>query len=82
MQIESGTVYEINNGSNGFFNSSKKLTVIRHSGETVQFTLGKGKGHGSMPLKHLQYLLRKNELTPLNPKRAMLSDSEEEQRLG
>ncbi|WP_096155040.1 MULTISPECIES: hypothetical protein [Bacillus] len=82
MQIESGTVFEINNGSNGFFNSSKKLTVLRHSGETVQFTLGKGKGHGSMPVKHLQYLLRKNELTPLNPKRALLNDNEEEQLLG
>jgi hypothetical protein len=79
MSIEEGTIYQISQNVKGFFNSAEALTVIRDNGVTIQFTLGDGKGHGSMPIQHLQYLLKRSELTQISHKRDLLSAESEEQ---
>ncbi|MDE3838843.1 hypothetical protein C0966_05550 [Bacillus methanolicus] len=79
MLIEEGTKYQISQGIKSFFNSAETLTVIRQNGITVQFTLGEGKGYGSMPLQHLHYLLKRNDLTQLKNKRSLLNTENEEQ---
>jgi hypothetical protein len=63
MQIEEGTKYQISQGIKGFFNSAETMTVIRNNGVTIQFQLGDNKGRGSMPIEHLNYLLKKDNLT-------------------
>jgi hypothetical protein len=63
MQIEEGTKYQISQGIKGFFNSAESMTVIRNNGVTIQFSLGDNKGRGSMPIEHLNYLLKKDNLT-------------------
>jgi len=65
MLIEEGTKFQISPRIQNFFNSAEALTVIRHNGITVQFTLENGKGRGSMPLQHLNYLLKREELTQI-----------------
>ncbi|EIJ78075.1 hypothetical protein PB1_10964 [Bacillus methanolicus PB1] len=79
MLIEEGTKYRISQGIKSFFNSAETLTVIRQNGITVQFTLGEGKGYGSMPLQHLHYLLKRNDLTQMKNKRSLLNTENEEQ---
>lgn len=79
MAIETGTIYQISQNVKGFFNSAEALTVIRDNGVTIQFTLGDGKGHGSMPVQHLQYLLKRSELTQIPHKRGLLTADSEEQ---
>jgi hypothetical protein len=79
MSIEEGTKYQISQGIKSFFNSAETLTVIRQNENTVQFTLGEGKGHGSMPIQHLHYLLKKNDLTQIRNKKLLLSTENEEQ---
>jgi hypothetical protein len=63
MHIEEGTKYQISQGIKGFFNSAETMTVIRNNGVTIQFLLGDNKGRGSMPIEHLNYLLKKDNLT-------------------
>ncbi|WP_332692566.1 hypothetical protein [Halalkalibacter lacteus] len=82
MNIEKGTEYQISQVIKSHFNSAEILTVIRHSGNIVQFTLPEGKGHGSMPYQHMQYLLKKNELTQINNKRSLLKADQEEEKIG
>ncbi|PEQ94974.1 hypothetical protein CN481_05725 [Bacillus sp. AFS006103] len=80
MLIEEGTKYQISPGIKGFFNSAETMTVKNYNGVTVQFTLADSKGHGSMPIEHLNYLLKKSNLTQIPSKRILLStDNTEEQ---
>ncbi|MFV8829463.1 hypothetical protein [Alkalihalobacterium sp. APHAB7] len=78
MKIELGTEYEITEQRQGHFNSAKSLTVIRQNRNIVQFILENDKGHGSMPVDHLLYLLKKKDLTPIQNKRHLLSKDTEE----
>lgn len=80
MTFEKGTEYKISKTTKGYFNSAEVLTIIRECGHIVQFTLGNGKGHGSMPTEHMNYLLNKNELTP--NKRALLNNGTDEEKIG
>ncbi|MFL6556103.1 MAG: hypothetical protein ACJ8MO_08300 [Bacillus sp. (in: firmicutes)] len=80
MIIEAGMKYQISPGIKGFFNSAETMTVKSYNGATVQFTLADSKGYGSMPVEHLNYLLKKSNLTQVPNKRVLLStDSNEEQ---
>lgn len=81
MTIEVGTKYQIAHGIKGYFNSAETLTIIRHSGVTVQFSLGDGKGHGSMPVQHLHYLLKKSDLTKIINKRILLENDNQEEEI-
>lgn len=75
MPIEVGTIYQISQGIKGFYNSANTLTIIRKNDRTAQFTLGDGKGYGSMPIKHLLYLIKRDDLTVIDD---MLSNTSEE----
>lgn len=80
MFIEEGTKFQISQGIKGYFNSAETLTVKNDNGITVQFTLGDSKGYGSMPIEHLNYLLKKSNLTEVPNKRMLLkTDNNEEQ---
>ncbi|MEY2193228.1 hypothetical protein AB7942_10840 [Neobacillus sp. BF23-41] len=80
MLIEEGMKYQISQGIKGFFNSAETMTVKSYNGVTVQFILADSKGHGSMPIEHLTYLLKKSNLTQVPSKRTLLSiDNSEEQ---
>lgn len=79
MTIEIGTVYQISKTIKGYYNSSETLTVTRFNGGTVQFKLEDGKGHGSMPIQHLQYLLKRTELTEIIDKKLFIKHEESEQ---
>ncbi|HEY2422427.1 MAG TPA: hypothetical protein VGI04_13535 [Neobacillus sp.] len=80
MSIEEGTKYQISQGIKGFFNSAETMTVKRNNGITIQFILGESKGHGSMPIEHLNYLLKKANLTQIpNIKILLNTDPNEEQ---
>ncbi|WP_216829644.1 hypothetical protein [Alkalihalobacterium elongatum] len=78
MKIELGTEYEITEKRQGHFNSAKTLTIIRQNRNIVQFILENGKGHGSMPVDHLLYLIKKKDITPIQSKRSLLSKDSEE----
>lgn len=82
MPIEQGTKFQISQGIKSFFNSAEALTVIRDNGITIQFTLGDGKGYGSMPIQHLHYLLKKEDLTQINSKKAPSNNESSEDHTG
>jgi hypothetical protein len=83
MSIETGMKYQISQSIKGNFNSADSLTVTTNNGITIQFTLDDGKGHGSMPLDHLNYLLKRSNLTPITSnKRALLNNSDNEEKIG
>ncbi|GHH99055.1 hypothetical protein [Neobacillus kokaensis] len=79
MSIEEGTKFQISQGIQGYFNHAESMTVITNNGTTVQFTLGEGKGQGAMPIDHLNYLLKRSNLTKIPNKRALLNSENEEQ---
>ncbi|MDR7078259.1 hypothetical protein J2Y03_003309 [Neobacillus niacini] len=82
MQIESGMKYQISQSIKGNFNSAESLTVTTNNGITIQFTLEDGKGHGSMPLDHLNYLLKRSNLTPVTTSKRALLNSDNEEKIG
>lgn len=80
MMIEEGTKYQISQGAKGYFNSAETITVKSNNGVTIQFTLSDSKGHGSMPIEHLHYMLKKSNLMLIPNKRSLLNpDLNEEQ---
>lgn len=76
MSIEEGMKFQISQGIQGNFNSAESLTVISNNGVTVQFTLGEDKGYGSMPVDHLNYLLKRSNLTMVQNKRSLINSAE------
>ncbi|WP_419887348.1 hypothetical protein ACN6MT_17940 [Neobacillus niacini] len=82
MSIEIGMKYQISQSIKGNFNSADLMTVTTNNGITVQFTLEDGKGHGSMPLDHLNYLLRRSNLTPVTSNKRVHLSSENEEKIG
>ncbi|KHF40200.1 hypothetical protein [Halalkalibacter okhensis] len=74
MTILAGSKYEISKNIQPNFNSAEYLTVLRQGDSSVQFTLGEGKGHGSMPLDHMKLLLKKNELRYIPTKQTFLKE--------
>jgi hypothetical protein len=81
MLIEEGTKYQISQGIKSFFNSAESFTIKSYNGVTVQFTLADSKGHGSMPIDHLNYLLKKSNLTLIPNKRILLSNENSEEQI-
>jgi hypothetical protein len=81
MSIEAGMKYQIGQKFKTNFNSSDSLTILNNNGVTVQFTLDDGKGRGSMPLEHLNYLLKRDNLTKITNKRALIHDSNNEEKI-
>ncbi|MGG5254236.1 hypothetical protein ACQYAD_12140 [Neobacillus sp. SM06] len=82
MSIEAGSRYQISSTIKGYYNSAESLTVIRNNGITIQFTLAEGKGYGSMPIQHFQYLLKRSELTPMTNKKSLLSQEIQDEQIG
>ncbi|XJZ28926.1 hypothetical protein ACF5W4_09125 [Bacillota bacterium Lsc_1132] len=82
MSIEAGTRYQISSIIKSYYNSAESLTVIRNNGVTIQFTLAEGKGYGSMPIQHFQYLLKRSELTPMINKKSLLSQENQDEQIG
>lgn len=82
MLIEKGTKYQISQGVKGFYNSAETMTVKSNNGVTVQFILGDSKGHGSMPLDHLNYLLKKSSLTQIPNKLMLLNTDTDDEQIG
>ncbi|QOY35020.1 hypothetical protein AWH56_020245 [Anaerobacillus isosaccharinicus] len=81
MTIEAGTEYQLSECIQKNFNSAKAITVIRQTGNIIQFTLNDLNGHGSMPLQHLQYLMKKNQITKATNKRDFLNDEVEKDQI-
>jgi hypothetical protein len=82
MSIETGMKYQISQSIKGNFNSADSLTVTTNNGITIQFTLDDGKGYGSMPLDHLNYLLKRSNLTPITSSKRVLLNPENEEKIG
>lgn len=82
MSIEEGTKFQISQSIKGYFNSAESMTVITNNGTTVQFSLEDGKGSGAMPIDHLNYLLKRSNLTKIPNKRALLSSENNEEQIG
>jgi hypothetical protein len=82
MSIELGMKYQISQSIKGNFNSAESLTVTTNNGITVQFTLEDGKGYGSMPLDHLNYLLKRSNLTPITSNKRVLLSNDHEEKIG
>jgi hypothetical protein len=82
MSIGIGTKYQISKDIKGYYNSAETMTITNLNERTVQFTLGDGKGHGSMPLQHLNYLIKRTELTPVSNKRHLLGSDQSEKDIG
>ncbi|MDQ0201356.1 hypothetical protein [Neobacillus ginsengisoli] len=82
MSIDVGTKYQISQAVKEFFNSAESMTVLSNNGITVQFMLGDSKGRGSMPLEHLNYLLKKDNLTLIPTKRLFLNTENNEEQIG
>ncbi|NWQ43733.1 hypothetical protein MLOOGBEN_23825 [Bacillus sp. EB106-08-02-XG196] len=82
MSIETGMKYQISQSIKGNFNSADSLTVTTNNGITIQFTLEDGKGHGSMPLDHLNYLLKRSNLTLIPSNKRVLLTPDNEEKIG
>ncbi|WP_045521712.1 hypothetical protein [Neobacillus niacini] len=82
MSIETGMKYQISQNIKGNFNSAESLTVTTNNGITVQFILEDGKGHGSMPLDHLNYLLKRSNLTPITSNKRVILNTDNEEKIG
>ncbi|MGG3467021.1 hypothetical protein ABES02_05690 [Neobacillus pocheonensis] len=82
MSIKEGTKFQISQGIQNYFNSAESLTVISNNGITIQFTLCDGRGYGSMPVEHLDYLLKKSNLSLIPNKRSLLSADHDEEQIG
>ncbi|SDN32099.1 hypothetical protein [Bacillus sp. OK048] len=82
MQIETGMKYQISQSIKGNFNSAESLTVTTNNGTTVQFTLEEGKGHGSIPVDHLNYLLKRSSLTPITTNKRVLLNQDNDEKIG
>lgn len=82
MLIEEGTKYQISQGIKNYFNSAETMTVTNNNGVTVQFMLGENKGRGSMPIEHLDYLLKKANLTQIQNKKLYLNIENNEEQIG
>jgi hypothetical protein len=82
MSIQEGMVYQISQGVKSNFNSAETMTVKSNNGITVQFILGDSKGHGSMPIDHLNYLLKKSNLTEIPNKMMLLNTDNNEEQIG
>lgn len=82
MAIEKGSKYQISQSIKGNFNSAESLTVTTNNGITIQFTLEDGKGYGSMPLDHLNYLLKRSNLTPITSSKRVLLNTDNEEKIG
>lgn len=78
MSIEIGMKYQIAKDIKSFYNSAETLQITRLSQDTVQFVLSDGKGHGAMPVQHMQYLLKRADLTQVSSKRALLEREQPE----
>ncbi|MCL6571073.1 MAG: hypothetical protein K6T88_05240 [Bacillus sp. (in: Bacteria)] len=81
MMIEEGTKYQITEEAKGFFNSAETMVVKTNNGITVQFILSDSKGHGSMPIDHLNYLLKKANLTQIANDRILLDDEKNDEKI-
>ncbi|MGG1675381.1 hypothetical protein ACIFOT_06440 [Neobacillus sp. NRS-1170] len=82
MSIKEGTKFQISQAIQSYFNSADSLTVISNNGITIQFMLPDGRGYGSMPVEHLDYLLKKSNLSLVPNKRSLLSNDHEEEQIG
>ncbi len=82
MPIETGMKYQISQSIKGNFNSADSLTVTTNNGITVQFTLEDGKGHGSMPLDHLNYLVKRSNFTLVPTNKRVLLNTDNEEKIG
>ena len=82
MFIEEGSKYQISKNIKGFFNSAESMTVKSNNGITIQFILGDSKGHGSMPVEHMKYLLKRSNLTQIPSKRTLLNTDQTEEQIG
>lgn len=76
MPIEEGAKFQISQEVQRNFNSAEFLTVTSNNGITIQFTLADGKGYGSMPVDHLNYLLKRSNLTKITSKKALLQSTD------
>ena len=74
-------MYQIEQKVKTNFNSSDSLTIVNNNGVTVQFTLDDGKSRGLMPLDHLNYLLKRDNLTEITNKRALLNSGNNEEKI-
>lgn len=81
MSIEVGAKYQLSDGIKSFYNSADSLTVIRQNGISVQFTLGEGKGYGSMPVQHFHYLLKRSDLSKVKSKRLLIDTKDTEENI-
>jgi hypothetical protein len=81
MLIEKGTKFQITEDVKGFFNSAETMIVKTNNGITVQFILGDSKGHGSMPIDHLNYLLKKANLTEISNDRIPLDTDKNKEKI-
>ncbi len=82
MSIDAGMRYQISSKIKSYYNSAESLTVIRNNGITIQFTLAEGKGYGSMPIQHFQYLLKRSELTQMTNKKSLLNQEIQDEQIG
>lgn len=83
MSIEQGARYQISQSAQEYFNHADSMTVIANNGVTIQFTLADGKGYGSMPVEHLDYLMKKSNLTLIPNKKSLLNSTENnEEQIG
>lgn len=82
MPIEIGSKYQISDTIKSYYNSADTLTIIRQNGVTAQFTLGDGKGYGSMPIQHLNYLVKRTELTLVKSKRSLINPDVADENIG
>ena len=66
MAFYKGTEFEISPENKLHFKSAKTLKIIEKNDSIVQFTFGEGESKGTMPVQHLEYLLKRKELTQID----------------
>ena len=81
MSIEVGMKFHIQDTVKDIYNGAHTMTILTKNEKTVQFLLADGKGHGAMPITHLQYLIRKADLKEIPSKRSYLAGEDKEEEI-
>ncbi|MDQ0255706.1 hypothetical protein J2S74_003088 [Evansella vedderi] len=82
-EIQVGNEYTISQRIKESYFSAESLRIVSVGDKSVQFILNGSKGRGSMPIQHLYYMVKKNDLTEVINKRTLLEEelSEDEEQI-
>lgn len=85
LEVKVGMEFTLSPRLKNSYFSAETLEIVQADEKTVKFILREGKGRGSMPIQHLNYMIKKKDLVKVQSSsqrrrllEAELSDGEEQ----